>query len=87
MFLAEKHLIIRLFYDLTNFSSINYVILLSKMYIYRQKMNENYISFRYLLIELKIKLEIEKIICESNNTITLFNEIGKYHRNIINLQY
>ncbi len=37
-------------------------------------MNEKEISFKYFLTELKFKLDIEKIICESNNTITFFNK-------------
>ncbi len=74
MVLNEKYVIFRLFYDLPHFSSITCVIPLCKMCIYRQKMNENVISFRYFLIELKAKLHIEKTICESNNTITVFNK-------------
>ncbi len=67
----EKHIIFGLYYDLTHFSGINYIILLGKMYIYRQKMNENIISFNYFLNELKFKLDIEKTICETNNTLTV----------------
>ncbi len=44
------------------------------MYIYKQKMNGNYISVNYFLIEIKVKLDIEKTTCESNKTITLFNK-------------
>ncbi len=72
--LTEKHVIFGLFYDLIHLSSINYVILLGKMYIYRQKMNEKEISFKYFLIELNFKLDVEKAICELNNTITFFNK-------------
>ncbi len=70
----EKHVIFGLYYDLTHFSAINYVILLGKMYIYRQKMNENTIYFNYFLNELKFKLDIEKTISETNNTLTQFNK-------------
>ncbi len=84
--LTEKNpLIFRLFYDLAHFSSINYVILMGKMYIYRQKMNENDIFFTYFLIELKIRLDIEKTICELNNTIILFNK--KWRTILESLQY
>ncbi len=61
-------------YDLTHSSSITSVILLGNMYIYKQKMNGNYISVNYFLIEIKVKLDIEKTTCESNKTITLFNK-------------
>ncbi len=74
MVLTEKHFIFGLYYDLTHFSAINYIILLGKMYIYRQKMNENTIYFNYFLNELKVKLDIEKKICETNNTLTQFNK-------------
>ncbi len=74
MVLTEKHVIFGLYYDLTHFSTINYIILLGKMYIYRQKMNENTIYFNYFLNELKFKLDIEKTICETNNTLTQFNK-------------
>ncbi len=43
------------------------------MYIYRQKMNENTIYFNYFLNELKFKLDIEKTICETKNTLIQFN--------------
>ncbi len=45
--LTEKHVIFGLYYDLTHFTAINYIILLGKMYIYRQKMKENTIYFNY----------------------------------------
>ncbi len=50
------YIILCLYYDLTHFSAINYIILLGKMYIYRQKMNENTIFFKYFLNELKLKI-------------------------------
>ncbi len=50
------------------------------MYIYRQKMNENTIYFNYFLNELKFKLDIEKTICETNNTLTVQQEMGYYSR-------
>ncbi len=40
------------------------------MYIYRQKINENTTYFNFFLNELQFKLDIEKIICETNNTLT-----------------
>ncbi len=49
MVLIEKHVIFGLFYDLIHFSSINYVLLLGKMYIYRQKMTEREISLTVFL--------------------------------------
>ncbi len=67
--LTEHHVIFVLYYDLTHFSAINYIILLGKMYIYRQKMKENTIYFNYFLNELKFKLDIQKTICETNNTV------------------
>ncbi len=72
--LTENHVIFGLYYDLTHFSAINYIILLGKMYIYRQKLKENNIYFKYFLNELKSKLVIEKTICETNNTLTQFNK-------------
>ncbi len=62
--LTEKHVIFDLYYDLTHFSAISYIILLGKMYIYNQKMNKSTIYFNYFLNELKFKLDIEKTICE-----------------------
>ncbi len=50
--LTEKHVIFGLYFDLTHFSAINYIILFVKIYIYRQKMNENTIYFNYFLNEL-----------------------------------
>ncbi len=44
------------------------------MYIYRQEMNENTIYFNYFLNDLKFKLDIEKTICETDNTLTQFNK-------------
>ncbi len=55
---------------LTEKHAINYIILLGKMYIYRHKINENTIYFNYFLNELKFKLDIEKIICETNQEHT-----------------
>ena len=71
--LTEKHVIFGLYYDLKYFTSINYVLLLGKMYIYRQKMQEKELSFKYFLHELKNRLMIEKSICESNNGLLEFN--------------
>ncbi len=44
------------------------------MYIYRQNMNDNTMYFNYFLSELKFKLDIEKTICETNNTLTQVNK-------------
>ncbi len=60
--LTEKHVIFGLFYDLIQFSPINYVILLGKMYIDRHKINQKEISFKHFLIECKFNLDIEKTI-------------------------
>ncbi len=65
--LTEKHVIFGIYYDLKFFSSINYVLLLGKMYVYRQKMQEKEISCKYFLHELEKKLVIEKSICEKNS--------------------
>ncbi len=73
MVLTEKHVIDGLYYDLTHFSAINYIILLGKMYIYRQKNYENTIYFNYFLNELKFKFDIKKTICETN-TLTQLNK-------------
>ena len=72
--LTEKHILFGIYYDLKYFVAINYIILLGKMYIYRQKMNEKIICFNYFLNELKFKLDIEKTICETKNTLSLFNK-------------
>ncbi len=74
MVLTEKHVMFDLYYDLSHFSAINYIIFLGKIDICRQKMNENTIYFKYFLNELKFKLNIEKTICEINNTLTQFNK-------------
>ncbi len=59
--LMEKHVIFDLYYDLTHYSAITYLILLGKVYIYKQKMNEKTIYLNYFFNELKFKLDIEKI--------------------------
>ncbi len=37
-------------------------------------MNENTIYSKYFINELKFKLDNEKTICETNNTLTQFNK-------------
>ncbi len=77
----RKHVIFGLYYDLTHFSAINYIILLGKMYIYRQKMNENTIYFNYFLNELKFKLDIETtILWNQQYTCTVEYEMCYYTR-------
>ncbi len=52
----EKHVIFGLYYALTHFSAINYVILSNgKMYICRQTMNEKTIYFNCFSNKLKFK--------------------------------
>ena len=72
--LTVKHVIFGIYYDLNHFSAINYIILLGKMYIYRQRLNEKGVSFEFFLNELRFKLEVEKTIYESNSTLTKFNQ-------------
>ncbi len=68
MVLIEKPVIFGLYFDLIHFSSIHFVLLLGKMYNYRQKCNEKTIYFNYFWNELKCKLDITKTIGETNNT-------------------
>jgi hypothetical protein len=71
-----KHILLGFFYDLKYFSSINYVVLLGKFYIYRQKMNDGTICLRNFLSLLKYKLDIEKTICQNSDhphTLLHFN--------------
>ena len=72
--LSEKHVVLGIYYDNNFYSNINYIILCSKMYIYRQKFTESNISFINFLKQLKYKLEIEKTICQIQNTIPHFNK-------------
>jgi hypothetical protein len=72
--LTEKHIIFGIFYDLKYFSAINYVVLLAKMYIYRQKMKEKILYFKYFLHELKYRLDIERTICETTNLLPIFEK-------------
>ncbi len=78
IYLSFQHRYHYQFYDTdmidTHFSAINYIILLGKMYIYRQKTNESTIYFNYFLNELKFKLNVEKTICETKSTLTQFNK-------------
>ena len=68
--LTKKHVIFGLYYDPTYVSAVNY-----KMYnIYKQKMKEKSVHFKYFLNELKFKLEIEKSICEKNYSLGLFTK-------------
>ena len=72
--LSKKHVIFGFYYDLMYFSGINYVILLGKMYIYRQKMIEGSICLDNFLPHLKSKLEIEETICQKNNNFLNFEK-------------
>ena len=71
--LTRKHVIFGLYYDNTNFSDINYIILRAKQYIRRQKYNDSPISIINFLVHLRIKLDIEMEISKNNNTLDHFN--------------
>lgn len=71
--LTEKHVIFGIYYDLKYFVAINFVIILAKMYIYRQKLNKKTVYLSRFLKELKQKLEIEKTIADNHNTSEMFN--------------
>jgi len=72
--LSEKHVMFGIYYDNKFYSNINYIILCSKMYIYRQKLREDHVVFNNFLKQLKYKLDIEKSICQNQNTIPHFNK-------------
>ena len=71
--LTCKHVILGLYYDNLHFSCINYIILLAKMYIYRQKYNDSPIDIINFLVHLHCKLNIERKICENNTSVENFN--------------
>ena len=72
--ISEKHVIFGIYYDLKYFADINYIILLGKMYIYRQKLNGENVNFNAFLKIIKNRLEIEKAICNNNQNSTQFNK-------------
>ena len=80
--LTLNHVIFGIYYDMKYFSGINYVLLLGKMYLCRQKMNGKSLEFSKFLKELKSRLEIEEIICKTNNKAHTFE---KKWRNILEL--
>ena len=72
--LTCKHVIFGLYYDNSAFHAINYIILLGKQYIRRQKYKDSPISIINFLVHLRIKLDIEREICKNNNSIDIFNK-------------
>ena len=72
--LTEKHVIFGFYYDLPHFENVNYLLILGKMYIYNCNLSENDVYFNTFLLMAKRKLEIEKIICTNNQTLTKFNK-------------
>ena len=72
--LSKKHIILGFYYDNMYFSSINYVVMLAKSYIYRQVNCERIVDFYNFLSILKQKLEIEKYVCTSTGKIQLFDK-------------
>ena len=64
--LTKKHVIFGIYYDLKYFKAINYVILLAKLYIYKQKLNNSILSFDNFVLYLKYNLKVEQYICEKN---------------------
>ena len=72
--ITNKHIIFGFYYDIYSFSSINFVILLAKSYIYRQVYLEHTVDFYNFLPLLKSKLEIEKSICISSGRSQSFDD-------------
>ena len=72
--LTKKHIIFGLYYDNTNFSNVNYVILLGKWFIQYQINHERQIDFLGFLVILKQHLLTELCICTGNNTLHTFNK-------------
>ena len=72
--LTKKHVIFGIYYDLKYFKAINYVILLAKMYIYKQKLNNSILSFDNFVLYLKYNLKVEQFICEKNGDKTKFEK-------------
>ena len=72
--LTLKHVIFGLYYDIKDFSVINYIIMLGKQYIRRQKYKDSPICVINFLVHLRTKLDIEMEICQRNNTLNYFNK-------------
>ena len=72
--LTCKHVVFGIYYDNIHFSCINYIILLAKMFIYRQKYNDSQIDIIRFLIHLYRKLEIERKISEKTNNTDAFHK-------------
>ena len=72
--LTKKHIIFGIYYDLNYFSTINYVVLLAKWYIYTNIYLKHKTELYGFLVLLKHRLEIEKQISYSNGKKDEFNK-------------
>ena len=72
--ISEKHIIFGVYYDLKFFKSVNYIILLAKWFICKQKTNNCKIDFYSFLPVLKQHLNVEKYICTCNDKRNIFEK-------------
>ena len=72
--LSKKHILFGMYYDNLDFSTLNYVILLSKWYIYTHVYRERKTDLHGFLVLLKHHLEMERQIQYCNGKITQFNK-------------
>ena len=72
--LTLKHIVFGIYYDLSYFAEINFIILLAKHYIYIRKHYRQEICFFAFLNTLKYRLTIEEEIHKMNNTLDTFKK-------------
>ena len=72
--LTKKHIIFGVYYDLSHFTAVNYVILLAKWYIYTHTYLERKIELYNFLVILKHHLNIERQISYCNGRKEEFNK-------------
>ena len=64
--LTNKHILFGIYYDLHDFITVNYIIILAKWFIFTNAYLEREINMYRFLVLLKHHLDIEKQICYSN---------------------
>jgi hypothetical protein len=81
--LSEKTIIFGCMPEDDMLEALNFVILLGKFYIYKQRLfHDNEINFLEYLIDLKYKLDIEEQICKHNKTLDKFIKYLIIHDNL-----
>ena len=81
--LPEKHIVFGIYYDLRMFKQVNYIILLAKWFIHRQKQASKSVDLYAFLPVLKYHLELERYISVCNGKMNVFGkQWGKIYDNL-----